>query len=83
MNAHETWKAERNKALETLDMDFARRMMPGASSDDVRLMSMHKGRYECIEVADALRSISGEWLRSHGFGRIDGTPILPAGELPK
>ena len=32
--------AERNAALVTLDMDYARRMLPTASSDEVRLLAM-------------------------------------------
>jgi hypothetical protein len=73
---------ERNKALATLDMNYARRLMPEASSDHVRLIVMHKLRYECLSLPHELRHASAEWLRSYGYGRMDGTPLLPAGELP-
>jgi hypothetical protein len=73
---------ERNKALTTLDMNYARRLMPEASSDHVRLMAMHKVRYECPFVTDELRHASADWLRKHEYSRMDGTPLLPAGELP-
>lgn len=74
--------AERNKALAKMDMDYAEKMMPKARHE-VRLMAMHKARYECTAIAPVLRSESGEWLRNNGLGRLDGSPILPHGELPE
>jgi hypothetical protein len=70
------------RALSTLDMDYARRLMPEASSDHVRLIAMHKLRYECPHVPDELRHVSAKWLRKHGYVRMNGTPLLPAGVLP-
>lgn len=57
--------------------------MPDASSDHVRLMAMHKGRYECTDLDNAARHTSGEWLRQHGYGRMTGDPLLPEGVLPE
>jgi hypothetical protein len=74
--------AERNKALENLDMEYARRMIPMATSDDVRLMAMHKARYECTDIAAEFRHQSGEWLRNNGCSRMTGDALLPEGELP-
>ncbi len=74
--------AERNAALVTLDMDYARRMLPTASSDEVRLLAMHKARYECTAIAAEFRHASGHWLREHGSKRMDGSELLPEGELP-
>lgn len=76
------WRQERNAALAALDMEWARQMMPTASNDHVRLTAMHKARYDCTDIADEQRHQSGDWLRQHGYGRRDGTPLMPAGELP-
>jgi hypothetical protein len=73
---------ERNRALSELDMDWARQRMPGAS-DEVCLMSMHKSRYACTQIAPELRHVSAEWLRERGLAGADGNPLLPAGELPE
>jgi len=79
----EQWRAERNKALMTLDMEWAQKRMPGASNDHVRLMAMlHKVRYECTDLDDSARHTSGEWLRQHGYGRMTGEPLLQEGALP-
>lgn len=75
--------AVRNKALSNLDIDWARRMMPDASNDHIRILAMHKARYECTQIAKDLRLISGEWLRKRGYERMYGGEILPEGELPE
>lgn len=77
----EAWLAERDAALASLDMDYARRMMPDAE-DDVRLAAMHKARYECTGLAAELRHASGHWLRERELGRMTFAPLLPEGELP-
>lgn len=74
---------ERNAALAALDMDYARRMMPDATDDYVRLLVMHKARYETTTMPRELRHESAEWLRSRGSCRMSGLPILPEGELPQ
>lgn len=75
---------KRDEALRTLDMDYARRVLPQASSDEVRLLAMHKARYECKTIGPEYRHASGAWLRERGFGRgIPGEPLLPEGELPQ
>lgn len=73
----------RNRALANLDMEYARRMIPLASSDDVRLVALHKARYDCTQIASELRHESGAWLRKQGLSRVTGEPLLPEGELPK
>jgi hypothetical protein len=74
--------AERDQALMTLDMEYARRFMPGASSDFVRLAAMHKVRYEITTMPRELRHESGAWLREMGYGRQCGLDLLPEGQLP-
>ena len=73
---------ERDAALTALDMDWARRMMPAASSDEVLLVALHKGRYEVSGVAPSLREASRTWLEEHGWSRLDGIPWPPPGQLP-
>lgn len=76
------WREERNRALRALDIGYARRLMPTATGDDVRLMAMHKARYECTDLEPELRHASADWLRERGFSRMSGDPILPEGQLP-
>jgi hypothetical protein len=76
------WHEQRNAALRTLDMGYARALLPHASSDEVRLMALHKARYECKDIEAELRHASGAWLRERAMGRLSGTPLLPVGELP-
>ena len=75
--------AERDKALIDLDMDWARRTMPDVSDDLVRLMALHKARYEVTTLSAELRHTSGQWLRERGLHRFDGTDLLPEGMLPE
>ena len=81
-NDMDQWRKYRNEALAALDMDWARQMMPTASNDHVRLTAMHKARYECTDLAAEQRYQSSDWLRQHGYGRMDGTELLAEGELP-
>jgi len=72
---------ERNKALSNMDMEYARKIMPDASSDFVRTSAMHKARYDCTVINEKLRHESGDWLRAHGHDRMTGDKLLPIGEL--
>jgi len=72
----------RNEALEKLDMAWAKSMMPSAPSDWMLLGAMHKARYDCVEIDEKLRHLSGVWLREHGMGVMFGE-LLPPGELPR
>jgi len=76
-------KEERNRALTELDTEWARTVMPYASSDYVRLVALHKARYECVDIETRLRLASGDWLRCRGFKRIGGKELLPVGVLPE
>ena len=80
----EAWLAERNRVLRDLDIasDLVTESMPGAS-DEVKLLALHKGRYECTAISDDLRRQSGEWLAARGYGRMTGDPIDLTGELPR
>ncbi len=74
--------SERNRALETLDMAYAEKLMPRAHPE-VRLMAMHKARYECMAISREARMASADWLRKLGLRRLDGSGVLPEGELPE
>lgn len=78
----EKWIKERDEALRTLDISFARRDVPDAS-DEVLSTVIHMARYLCTSIEAALRLESGEYLRAHGITQIDGIELLPPGELPK
>lgn len=71
----------RNLALMELDMSYARKMLPDAANDEVRLMAMHKARYECTGIADIFRNSSKQWLVERGLKRFDGSDFTE--ELPK
>ena len=73
---------ERDKALANLDMEYARRVIPMATSDEVRLIAMHKARYEITSLPAELRHESANWLRERGYKRGTGDPLLPEGRLP-
>lgn len=73
---------ERNAALTTLDVTWAKERFPTADEHTL-LMSLHKARYECTAIAPELRHASGAWLRASGYHRMNGLPLLPEGELPE
>ena len=71
------------RALMHLDMEYAREMIPEASSDEVRLVAMHKARYELVTMPPELRHESRAWLEKFGFNRHKQQPWPPVGELPE
>jgi hypothetical protein len=73
---------ERDDALAVMDMEWARKNMPYATSDEVRIIAMHKARYECTNLSNLTRQQSKDWLSSRGYSRIDGSKFLPDGEFP-
>ena len=80
----ESFLVERDKALLSLDLEYARKLFPGAPVDDeVLLNALHKARYECKDLPTEARHESANWLRSRGYGRMAGLPLLPPGELPE
>ena len=74
--------AERDDAFRRLDLDWARKVLPMATSDEVRLLAMHMARYECTSLEDEYRIASGRWLKAHGHTRLGGADWLAAGALP-
>lgn len=76
------FREARNQALREMNLDYARAVLPRASSEEVLIIALHKARYECLDIEPELRHASGQWLRERGYGRMRG-PLLPEGELPQ
>lgn len=83
MRELQAFLAERDAALRTMDIAYARKMMPGASSDDVRLCAMHKARYEMTGMEPELRRESRAWLEERGFGRLNNSQWPADDSLPE
>lgn len=81
MNSFDEYIMERNEALSSLNLDWARSVIPGADSEAL-LCAMHKARYECSAIAKELRHESGAWLKDRGFKRLGGFELLDEGILP-
>ena len=76
--------AQRNNALTTLDMRWARKAMPSASSDEVRLIALHKARYECTQIEPSLRHESRKFLEASKLARMNDMPWpINKQELPE
>lgn len=72
---------ERDEALRTLDLVWARKQFPLAN-DETLLVGLHKARYICTSIDRTLRLESAAWLRERGFNGLR-MPLLPEGELPE
>jgi hypothetical protein len=71
-------------AYKTLDISWARRMLPQAATTphgDL-LIAMHKARYECKYLEDEYRHKSRDWLEGRGHLRVREQPWPTRGELP-
>ena len=79
----DAYLAERNAALTSMDMKWAEKEMPYASSPEVREVAMHKARYECTAIDRELRIKSYKWLKLRHYKRLTNDPLLPYGELPE
>jgi hypothetical protein len=79
--AHAKLQPDRLRALRALDMDWARRMFPGAPDEDI-LIALHKARYHCTDLPRVDRHQSAQWLRERFLPDALGEPVLPEGQLP-
>jgi hypothetical protein len=77
-----TFLDARNRALTELDELYVAKTIPKAPAA-MRLLILHKSRYECTVIAPELRHASRKWLAEHGYKRMTGTELLPEGELPE
>jgi hypothetical protein len=73
---------ERNVTLRALDVDHMQALFPSVPAE-ILLGALHKARYDCTDIEDALRLESAEWLRARGLNAMGGVPLLPPGELPR
>lgn len=77
------WVKERDEALRTLDLAWARQQHP-EGKDEVLLIGMHKARYEAVNIAPELRQQSRVWLEERGYKRIAGMEFpKDRSELPE
>lgn len=85
-NTRDSWFDEfvavRNKALATLDLYFARSMIPDCTDEETLLAALHKARFEVPDMPDALRHESRRWLESRGLGRLRNIPWPEGDALP-
>ena len=72
MKEVEEWRAKRNAALRALDIAFEVPGLKRYGSDEVKLIAMHKARYECTDIEPELRHQSRAWLEERGYGRFGG-----------
>jgi hypothetical protein len=65
----EQWITERNEALRTLDLRYARRSLKLGDDvdDEVLWLALHKARVNCTGVAEQYREESKFWLRRRGY----------------
>ncbi len=76
-------KKQRNAALRSLDIAWARRAGGvDTATDEQVLGSLHMARYECDEIEDRLRFQSRDWLKARGLGRLHGLPFEEGDKLP-
>ena len=72
---------ERNRAFEALDLEWARKMLPPGTSDEMLLLSMHKARAECMGISAEARQASRAWLAANGYKRIG--EVTTGSSLPR
>lgn len=70
--------AERNRAFEADDLEWARKHMPfKPSSDVVPEIAFHKARAGCAQVSPAKRQASYAWLTERGYSMLPGQEAPP------
>lgn len=70
--------AERNKAFENGDIEWAVRNLPfKPSSQIVAEIAFHKARAACEAVSYSKRLASLTWLSEHGYSPMIGSDPLP------
>lgn len=73
---------ERDEALVSLDLEYARRKFPQAA-DETLLMALHKARVEVLTMPETLRRKSMEWLKERGYGPMTEVNWPEDGSLPE
>lgn len=73
----ERWRQRRNLALAELDLEWARVATRGHLTDVGLLAALHRARFDCIDMPEALRLESAAWLQAQGFKDTDNADILP------
>jgi hypothetical protein len=81
--AIEAYVVERDAALERGDLEWVKNQLPPGTSPTVVLMTLHKARYEAVNISREKRLESASFLKSNNLKRSCGAPLLPDGELPE
>lgn len=66
--------ADKRRALLAMDLDWGRRMFPGAPDADIEI-AMHKARYHLGDLPLRVRMQSAQWLRERNLADALGQPI--------
>ena len=74
--------AERDRVLNELDLEGARKILKTSSPDEVVLLSSHTARLECLNISDAKRRESQKWLADRGYKSLKGEPVIYGAPLP-
>jgi len=72
--------AERNVAFENDDIEFSRKLCPGASDRAVEIL-FHKARYVCLDASREKRLDSQKWLALRGI-KIEDKLVYITRPLP-
>jgi len=75
-------RKDMRRALLALDLDWGRRMFPGAPDADIEI-ALHKARYHATDISRHARHQSAQWLKARHLADALGAPILPEGQLPR
>lgn len=73
------WIEERDRMLRDLDVDSPQ---CAAVAPEVRLMALHKARYECTNMEPELRHASRHWLQERGLRRLFNLEFSDDNSLP-
>lgn len=71
---HLALRADKMRALLAMDLDWGRRMFPGAPDADIEI-AMHKARYHLNALPLSARMQSAQWLRERNLADALGLPI--------
>ena len=75
--------AQRNRAFENDDLDWAREKLKRDTCDEVVTMAFHKARLHCTAITDTARIRSRDWLAERELTDGYGQPITKDTPLPE
>jgi hypothetical protein len=72
---HSTLATDKVRALMAMDLDWGRRMFPGAPDADIEI-AMHKARYHLDALPMKARAESALWLHERRLPDALGEPVV-------